>query len=312
MQSKIIDVKEERRNAYKRQEALKARKLRAEEKAWKEEEIKDKWENYFGTVPRWVSEMTYAQKLDKEVQLNERNNLVDKANEMGLYQPMLTAWRREKEKDLGEAWSDMFDASLIQCGVIDAETGEVNEYFMRMYEAVKKDSNAYRQRVKRLANRSRYMYSFAGTGKLIFMTLTLSDKSINNNTEETLRRQVARYCKAHGSVYVANADHGDKNGRLHYHGLIVGDFNLKKWKNDWKYGHSDFEVVGNKQSDVVKVSKYIDKLDNHAIKKSTKGAKLIYSRDVPEIEVYGDDYRVKTRNGWLTADKGEIENEKEI
>ena len=79
-------------------------------------------------------------------------------------------------------------------------------------------------------------------------------------------------------MYVANIDYGSKNKREHYHALINCDkVDFKSWR---KYGNINAKRVRNKdiESDKTKLSKYIAKLSNHAIKETTKRSCLIYSR----------------------------------
>jgi hypothetical protein len=79
-------------------------------------------------------------------------------------------------------------------------------------------------------------------------------------------------------MYVANIDYGAKNKREHYHALINCDkIDFSNWR---KYGNINAERVKNKdiESDKIKLSKYIAKLSNHAIKETTKRSCLIYSR----------------------------------
>lgn len=137
-----------------------------------------------------------------------------------------------------------------------------------------------------------------------FVTLTFSDKTLQNSTPETRRRYVTRYLKSQSNFYIANLDFGKKNGREHYHALILGRVDLEPWR---KLGHILAENVGNRyelarkkppkrylkydektQKNLMardtekKLSKYIAKLTNHAIKETTKRTAMIYSKQMPE------------------------------
>lgn len=136
-----------------------------------------------------------------------------------------------------------------------------------------------------------------------FITLTFCDKILQNSTPTTRRRYVTRYLKSQSKYYVANIDFGEKNGREHYHAVVLGRINLDPWK---KYGHIFAESVGNRKEltrknvpnryksldektqkalmlrdTEKKLAKYVAKLTNHAIKETTKRSVIIYSKDVP-------------------------------
>ena len=95
--------------------------------------------------------------------------------------------------------------------------------------------------------------------------------------KETRRKYVSRCLKKYNTLYVANIDFGKKNGREHYHAVISID---KVDNKDWLYGDIDFKRVRNKniEEDKKRLSKYIAKLSNHAIKETTKRCCLLYSR----------------------------------
>lgn len=116
-------------------------------------------------------------------------------------------------------------------------------------------------------------------GSCIFLTLTFRDDVIKETNANTRRVAVRRYLKQYNCMYVANIDFGDDERythREHYHALI--NCNKVDYKS-WTYGNIDFERVRFKNSDTTtKLSKYICKLSNHAIKETTKRSSLIYSR----------------------------------
>lgn len=141
-------------------------------------------------------------------------------------------------------------------------------------ECIKIDNANYR-RVKRLKDRVAKMLN---KGKCIFLTLTFNDLTLANTTDKERRVAVVRYLKMFKSDYVANIDFGANNHREHYHALIVADkVNYSKWN---KYGNINGQKVRLRdiESDKTKLSKYIAKLTNHAIKETTKRNALIYSR----------------------------------
>lgn len=107
----------------------------------------------------------------------------------------------------------------------------------------------------------------------VFITLTFTNDVFSKTTPQTRRRYVARYLKSQGDHYVANIDFSPDVGREHYHAVICSRVNLKAWK----YGFSSAEKVRAHHSDMKRLSKYITKLTNHALKVDI--TRLIYSRN---------------------------------
>lgn len=141
-----------------------------------------------------------------------------------------------------------------------------------------KINHADYERTKRLRERIGCMLE---SGPCIFLTLTFTDKSLSETTPKERRVAVTRYLKQFNGSYVANIDFGKdktKTMREHYHALIQCDkVDFTSWR---KYGNINAERVRIKafEEDNKKLSKYICKLSNHAIKETTKRSTLIYSR----------------------------------
>jgi hypothetical protein len=110
-----------------------------------------------------------------------------------------------------------------------------------------------------------------------FITLTFNDRTLNRTSQETRRRYVSRFLKSLNCEYVGNIDFGEENEREHYHAVISCRIPQDKAKIWRRYGNINFEKVRH-TTDNVKLSKYIVKLSNHAIKDSTKRVCLLYSR----------------------------------
>jgi len=166
-----------------------------------------------------------------------------------------------------------------------------NEYFYLLLENDYKDvkearkiNNASYLRVGRLVKRITRMLN---KGHCIFCTFNFSDAVLNNTTAETRKQYVRKHLKSFNCQYVANIDFGtdkeyvDRKGikrkgtsREHYHALVCID----KLPMKWKHGYEFLEHVRLKDSTDIKLSKYISKLTNHAIKETTKRTCLIYSR----------------------------------
>lgn len=136
-----------------------------------------------------------------------------------------------------------------------------------------------------------------------FLTLTFSDKILQNSTPQDRRRYVKRYLKSQSDYYIANLDFGELNGREHYHAVILGNVDLEPWR---KFGAINVQNVGNRKEltrkkvpkryrdldektantlmrrdTEKKLSKYVAKLTNHAIKETTKRSAIMYSRKMP-------------------------------
>lgn len=111
-------------------------------------------------------------------------------------------------------------------------------------------------------------------GDCVFATLTFTDDTLNKTSVATRRRYVTRYLKSQQGTYIANIDYGGKNGREHYHAVVLGRLDPKQWE----YGALNVKKII-KASKPVKLAKYVNKLTNHAIKETCKRNAIIYSRD---------------------------------
>lgn len=113
--------------------------------------------------------------------------------------------------------------------------------------------------------------------KIIFGTLTFSDKKLEKTSKETRRRYVQRFLKENEEIeyYIANIDYGEKNGREHYHFLA---FTKEKIKTKWKYGLQKFLEIKTTKIDVKRTTKYLVKLNNHSFKISTKLERTIQDK----------------------------------
>lgn len=150
------------------------------------------------------------------------------------------------------------------------ENGLMNEL-----KECSKINHAEYKRTQRLKKRVETMLL---NGECVFITLTFNDETLRDTTEKERRVAVSRYLKKYRCLYIANIDYGSKNKREHYHALInCKSIDFKSWR---KYGNINAKRVRNKdiESDKTKLSKYIAKLSNHAIKETTKRSCLIYSR----------------------------------
>lgn len=168
---------------------------------------------------------------------------------------------------------------LIQDGIVIDKDNDNNyidllfKYGHKWIREARKINTATFRRLERLKERIKdYLLS----GQCIFVTLTFRDDVLDSTSESTRRQYVSRYLKSISDKYVANIDYGvdDKyTKREHYHAVVLID-----WIDQvWSHGYIWRERVHTNCSDE-KISKYITKLCNHAIKDSTKRCCYIYSR----------------------------------
>ena len=113
------------------------------------------------------------------------------------------------------------------------------------------------------------------TGRAVFITLTFTDNVLSKTSALTRRRYVARYLKQFSNVYVANIDFSPVKHREHYHCVIDNRVDMSKWS----YGFVYAEQVRTQDYNAKRVSKYVAKLSNHALKVKALSTRLIYSRD---------------------------------
>lgn len=134
-------------------------------------------------------------------------------------------------------------------------------------------NNARYHRIERLKNRVGSLISYNTS---FFLTLTFTNHYLESTDSFTRRRYVSRFLKSISNDYVANIDFGKKKGREHYHAIVNCDYINSKL---WKYGNLDFELINNTDSlSSEKLSKYISKLTNHAIKETCKRNHIIYPK----------------------------------
>lgn len=178
------------------------------------------------------------------------------------------------------------DEGIVSCALkMDKYKKGFNDYYDALFQGNSfilnecyKINHAEYERTKRLKHRVRTLLK---SGPCIFLTLTFTDDTLAKTTAKQRRVAVSRYLKSYQSRYVANIDFGadkTKTMREHYHALICCEkVNRDGWK---KYGAINFKRVRLKrlEDDYTKLSKYIAKLSNHAIKETAKRGALLYSR----------------------------------
>ena len=151
------------------------------------------------------------------------------------------------------------------------------ETFIKQYGSttLKVANNLNQASYKRVARLKERIREAVESGSAYFITITFNDETLFKTNEKTRRVYVSRWLKGLTPFYVANIDYGSKNEREHYHAIITSDTRPPK---SWSYGFIDIKKVATSETDTKRVSKYISKLTNHAIKNTTKSKRIIYSR----------------------------------
>lgn len=148
-----------------------------------------------------------------------------------------------------------------------------HDEFNEEYQECIRVNNATRQRNRRLKE---HIENMLVSGQCIFLTLTFTDNTLERTNEDTRKRYVKRYLKEVSSQYVANIDYGSKNEREHYHAIVLCDkVDYSFWH---KYGAIKGELIKVEDNASKRLSKYVNKLTNHAIKETTRRNCIIYSR----------------------------------
>lgn len=99
--------------------------------------------------------------------------------------------------------------------------------------------------------------------QIYFITLTIDPDTMERLSERTLHRYVVSWFDHNCRDFVANSDHGDNTGRLHYHGVGA----LLRAKEDFipsPFGFSTVELIGTTDVDHTRLSYYMGKLWNHS------------------------------------------------
>ena len=192
---------------------------------------------------------------------------------------VLDLYKSEKKK--------LYKSSFAWC--LNDDSQETGELFFTAVNDDYYDFLAYCENVPQLDCASRLVKSelrkwrkvydkineLVASGQAVFITLTFRDDVLSKTSALTRRRYVARYLKRFSKVYVANIDFSPTKHREHYHCVIDNRVDMK----EWRYGFVYAEQVRTQDFNAKRVSKYVAKLSNHALKIKSLSTRLIYSRD---------------------------------
>ena len=148
---------------------------------------------------------------------------------------------------------------------------EYNEDFERML-------SARYMKVSRL--KRRFVYLCCTYKYLYFVTFTFDDYYLNKS-DKTHKRLIKDSLLSFDNNYkiILNADYGSKNERLHFHAIVGTNKknNLDKHLKDNYPCFTKTERIYISNESISKLSKYINKLSNHAVKDTTQKSRLFYN-----------------------------------
>ena len=202
-----------------------------------------------------LKQIILENKLHREAgELSLKSYRLYQRSENGLYYPSLKNYSFEK---------------------LENERKEfINFYGYTTFKIANNINHASYKRVARLKERIREAVL---SGSAYFITITFNNDTLSKTNEKTRRLYITRWLKTLSPFYVANIDYGKTKGREHYHAVITSDTRPPK---TWPYGFIDILKVKTTDNDTTRISKYISKLTNHAIKHTTKSKRIIYSRKI--------------------------------
>lgn len=202
---------------------------------------------------------------------------------------------RKKYKSALNEWSK--PRELVANLELDQALQEAKQNYNEVRESLGAERLAECERYM-ATNKRRWMRVRAGVRRLLqndaalFVTLTFTDDCLASTSAKTRREYVRDYLKSQTDDYMANIDFGKKNSREHYHALVRAcSIDLTPWRE----AHGSINVKRVKvasqldaegfQKSVGRLSHYIDKLTNHALKGVTDN-RIIWSRKRPsEVEL---------------------------
>lgn len=218
-----------------------------------------------------------------------------------LLKSYLLNYNQDLLKELRQAsYNEYRERELCDNGVIlcDAFKGDncityEDVYIKYNYSPIVKEcvkiNHAFTNRKFHLKDRIKdiYLDSLNSNCNCYFLTLTFSNELITKTSEKTRRRYITRLLKKYCRHYVGNIDFGvDKRytEREHYHAFISTNKIQELMKAYYKLTNSyvyteKMRVKDNLSDNCKRLSKYIAKLTNHAIKESVKRNVYVFDRN---------------------------------
>lgn len=219
----------------------------------------------------------HKDKINEEISLSKNiYNLCKKRNEL----EDLIDYRDNKEyKDLSDRIQNLYRAYDLICK---------NDLLFNEARKINKSRYKRSSRIKEIIKEWLVISQWYDS-KILFITLTFNNETLQDTSEKTRRRYITRALKQVSRYYLANQDFGADNEREHYHALLLlkkGEkVNRNYMKQYWCYGFSNTKEVRLDLTDLTKVSKYVSKLTNHAIKETNKRSVMIYSKELNKLNL---------------------------
>ena len=179
--------------------------------------------------------------------------------------------------------------------------------------ALRQLSNAYSAQRRKLNEHIKYLFK-RNDYELVFVTFTFNDKTLKLNSIYR-KKKITRLLNSIPFVvdYIGNIDFGKTTNREHYHYIVAFDsenfkgnysmenrhFKLKEFEPYLRYGSYDLKPIRRNLIDFKKVSSYIAKLTNHALK--VRKGSLITMRD-SDFQRWKKDHEYMLRHKKLTSE----------
>lgn len=128
--------------------------------------------------------------------------------------------------------------------------------------------------------KKRLIYLLTRYDFIYFVTFTFDDQLINR-CDRTKRDLIKSSLLSFDSniKFILNVDYGKKTEREHYHCIVAtnNNFSLSIHLKNTYPCFTKTELCNKKSSDLKRLSKYINKLTNHALKDSTKNKRIYFN-----------------------------------
>lgn len=176
----------------------------------------------------------------------------------------------------------------------------VYPYFQEQYKTVLAEYLKIKAKRKRIRKYTREMY--ATFTDLYLLTLTFEDTVLENNSPDSLKQMVSRYCNSLCLDYYACADYGKKNGRLHFHVICALDvplrpkvingytfYDLVDSSDIWTRGFYSIRKIKNEITDTYKSLNYAFKSAAYSFKSADSNIKPFHKRGIKHFDLLDSD-----------------------
>lgn len=142
------------------------------------------------------------------------------------------------------------------------------------YERILKARYNKCSRIKR-----RFIYMINKKARSYFCTFTFDNHYIDLS-DRTKRDLIKKCLNAfdNNCLYILNVDYGKKTEREHYHCIVSTDLpDLEEFLILAYPCFTSVKEINILSDDVIRVSKYLNKLSNHCIKSTTRNKRIVYN-----------------------------------